>query len=948
MANYQLLKADIDKKVYQNGHQEITGANLNAVLNAMVTTLGAEYQFAGVATKDTNPETTDAKVFYIANGKGTYTNFGGIEVTEDEVVVLYWDSSWHKVATGIASNEKLTELDQKFRGFYTANSAFDKGILAIYYDIPATASGHDLAISYLGVDPSNNKFYFGAYDLTENKAVGYNLTDETYNPKPTSSIQVFEFPTLLGNQASYQITNVQVIVNWKYFSAAPFINSDTTLIKLSSISPVLLDYLGGDSNKGKFIGNVNDIYEIIPENGEGVGYWGSDLSINGGTSYYRAYHFSVQKWAGKRIRLRAGDARGGNIFTNACYVKLADDSVVALYGSEYIVETNSDYALVELPSNASELFISWAKTGDEKVIPMVACEPLDTKIKIIPNIEAAISESSQKIGNVNDIYFSVPKDGEGVGFYYDDLTIGTNSDYRRYHFDISSLSGHKIRLRAGETLANNFDYFCHIKLQDDTVINLHNNTDYVIAKYENYFLVEIPIGASELYLSWDATSPYSLLPMVAHEPNDDILSSLDTAKGYDLVANGYPVIPPQLFLLSSRSMPVYKGSILPNPDTASEITINIKDAGSRKIVELTEPLNIANGDFGVQARVFLQRTRDKQNLYYKDVSVFHKDTSLLSGKTVKVMSLGDSLTEGQNWDDTPVTMLAEGLGAFGVSVEYIGTLQRTYTNNGQPVIIRYEGRGGWRYRTLVGMESKFAGINVQIPNETKSVWVEGVDGTMDEIKSYNPFLYPATAQDLVDYPDFCFHFVVGSTVENKSYSEDPTLGDYLIFDPARYFTLRNITIPDVLTIAFGVNEWYIPAYGGFNLDKAASCAEFIIRRFRQVSATMKIVVIPANNFPITLQDIWEQSFLPLCSKVIKICDTKIAAGDSNLFVCPIYAQGSRWLAFDGTIGTATDVSTNNDLKKVQMSNNVHMLYTKDESNLDYRDSLVACVANIID
>ena len=111
MANYQLLKADIDAKVYENTHQEITGANLNAVLNAMVTTLGAEYQFAGVATIDTNPGTPDAKVFYIANGKGTYTNFGGLEVTEDEVVVLYWDTAWHKVSTGIASQAKLSELD---------------------------------------------------------------------------------------------------------------------------------------------------------------------------------------------------------------------------------------------------------------------------------------------------------------------------------------------------------------------------------------------------------------------------------------------------------------------------------------------------------------------------------------------------------------------------------------------------------------------------------------------------------------------------------------------------------------------------------------------------------------------------------------------------------------------------------------------------------------------
>lgn len=75
--------------------------------------VNAGYVFAGVATPSTNPGTPDAKVFYIANGKETYTNFGGIEVIEDEVVVLYYDTEWHKVATGIASQEKLTELGKE-------------------------------------------------------------------------------------------------------------------------------------------------------------------------------------------------------------------------------------------------------------------------------------------------------------------------------------------------------------------------------------------------------------------------------------------------------------------------------------------------------------------------------------------------------------------------------------------------------------------------------------------------------------------------------------------------------------------------------------------------------------------------------------------------------------------------------------------------------------------
>ena len=73
--------------------------------------VNAGYLFAGVATPSTNPGTPEAKVFYIADGKGTYTNFGGIEVTEDEVVILYYDTAWHKEVTGIATQEKLTELE---------------------------------------------------------------------------------------------------------------------------------------------------------------------------------------------------------------------------------------------------------------------------------------------------------------------------------------------------------------------------------------------------------------------------------------------------------------------------------------------------------------------------------------------------------------------------------------------------------------------------------------------------------------------------------------------------------------------------------------------------------------------------------------------------------------------------------------------------------------------
>ena len=94
MGNYTNLKSTIDTNIKTNGNEEITGAILNSVLNSMVSSLGAGYQYMGVATTSTNPGTPDAKVFYLAYTPGTYTNFNGIVVTG--LCVLKYDTAWSK------------------------------------------------------------------------------------------------------------------------------------------------------------------------------------------------------------------------------------------------------------------------------------------------------------------------------------------------------------------------------------------------------------------------------------------------------------------------------------------------------------------------------------------------------------------------------------------------------------------------------------------------------------------------------------------------------------------------------------------------------------------------------------------------------------------------------------------------------------------------------------
>ena len=114
MSEYSSLKATINANIKANNNHEITGSIMNSVLNAMVNSLGAGYQFIGVATP-TNPgsaQTPDYKCFYIATTPGTYTNLGGLVMADGEVAILKYDTSWTKEVTGIATAESVSQLGQ--------------------------------------------------------------------------------------------------------------------------------------------------------------------------------------------------------------------------------------------------------------------------------------------------------------------------------------------------------------------------------------------------------------------------------------------------------------------------------------------------------------------------------------------------------------------------------------------------------------------------------------------------------------------------------------------------------------------------------------------------------------------------------------------------------------------------------------------------------------------
>ena len=184
MADFTALKTAIQNAIKQNGNEEITGNLLQDVLLAIVTTLGegninnlinsldaevtarqqavsAEAQarqladstlqggintvsaaitainnaigngcvYAGIATPSSTP--ASGKVFYLALTAGTYTNYGGLEVSQGINILKNNGSTWSLDSfLGIddaptPSSNNLVKSSGVFNGIMTNGSAFD-------------------------------------------------------------------------------------------------------------------------------------------------------------------------------------------------------------------------------------------------------------------------------------------------------------------------------------------------------------------------------------------------------------------------------------------------------------------------------------------------------------------------------------------------------------------------------------------------------------------------------------------------------------------------------------------------------------------------------------------------------------------------------------------------------------------------------------------------------
>jgi hypothetical protein len=102
MGNYEQLKQAVSNVIKVNGNQEITGTILQDTLLSIISSIGSNSTFKGVANPSTDPGTPDQNVFYITDRSGIYVNFNGIEVNECvSVLINDANNQWKKINTNI-------------------------------------------------------------------------------------------------------------------------------------------------------------------------------------------------------------------------------------------------------------------------------------------------------------------------------------------------------------------------------------------------------------------------------------------------------------------------------------------------------------------------------------------------------------------------------------------------------------------------------------------------------------------------------------------------------------------------------------------------------------------------------------------------------------------------------------------------------------------------------
>lgn len=174
MGNYEELKQAVVDVIKSNGNQEITGDILQSALLTIISTIGDNATFAGVADLQTNPGTPDQNIFWILAKKGTYNNFGGVNIKDKVVFAYNKNNVWNYIDSGIATINIFA-----FKQYnYTKNEYVNSLIKEIHID---------------GIKNERLKYYVRSCERLREGSQNAYFAIQSYNPLTEERITICEF-----------------------------------------------------------------------------------------------------------------------------------------------------------------------------------------------------------------------------------------------------------------------------------------------------------------------------------------------------------------------------------------------------------------------------------------------------------------------------------------------------------------------------------------------------------------------------------------------------------------------------------------------------------------------------------------------------------------------------------------------------------------------------------
>lgn len=258
MGNYEQLKKAVSDVIKTNGNQEITGGIMQSTLLSIISTVGSNATFAGIATPTTNPGTTDQNVFYLASEPGIYINFGSIKLVDQVLILTNKNGYWAKFDAGITTAAKVTELEERS----SANSAYIKLTLEfIGVDMPYMIEvGRKYKLTYNG-DISNyrsNTIYGYTSEGVKEQITSLNSSKSQVfsTQKDYQRIRIGFNKVIDRTKAMYvlieDVTEVESLYAEVYKRDVLLINNDPSKISIELHDNKYFDYMFTEQNSNNY------------------------------------------------------------------------------------------------------------------------------------------------------------------------------------------------------------------------------------------------------------------------------------------------------------------------------------------------------------------------------------------------------------------------------------------------------------------------------------------------------------------------------------------------------------------------------------------------------------------------------------------------------------------------------------------------------------------------